>query len=88
MMDDLRAIAEGIIKKGFPELYESILTLSYKKMKDSYLEHDKLRKGRYHINVDTSLKNAKGIVVGGLAHEFSHISRDINRSWFIHGIDI
>jgi hypothetical protein len=88
-MDNLEEIKNYTINRGFPELIGSVvITADYKSMEDSYFEMDRLRKKEYHINADNSLINAGNkVIIGGLAHELAHISKDFNKNWLANEID-
>lgn len=86
--NNLDVIKMETIEKGFPELSDSIITINYKTMKDTYFEFDRLRKREYHIDIDNSLRHTKKtVLIGGLAHELGHIYLDHNRNWLTHEID-
>jgi len=86
--NNLDSIKTEIIERGFPELSNTIITLGYKQMSDTYFEFERLKKRKYHIDVSTSLRNSKKMIItGGLAHDLAHISLDSNKNWLIHEID-
>ena len=88
-MHDLLAVKDGIVAKGFPELALMDLSLKYEDLDDAYFEFDRIRKGRYHIDVDITLHKAPlGVLEGGMAHELAHISEDCKRGGLAHRADM
>ena len=93
-MVNLNELRDRVISRGFPELMAEDIHVEYKKLKDALLEYGSLTEEGYYIEIDESLIDApKEIIVGGLAHEFSHILTDkssgkrlMSRDRFAYGI--
>ncbi len=78
-MNNLKKIRDQVIRRGFPELLTDDIQIEYKHLKDALLEYGSLTGEGYYIEVDKSLQNVSAqVLIGGLAHEFSHIVVDKN----------
>jgi len=74
---NLEEIRDHVIKRGFPELMAEDIQVEYKKLEDALLEYGGLTEEGYYIEVDETLKTAPDdVLIGGFAHEFSHIISD------------
>lgn len=88
-MPKLEVIKQEIVTKGFPELSNVDISVSYKRLKDAYFEVDRIRKGAYHIDTNMSLRKAPIIVIeGGMAHEIAHIAMDFRWDDLTHKIEM
>jgi hypothetical protein len=88
-MNNLNRIINHILKKGFPELSNAIIFVGHRRLKDAFFEYVTKSKGSYSINIDLSLKKAnRNIIIGGLAHELSHILLEHKRNSMINQIDM
>ena len=77
-MNSLLEIRDDIIVSGFPELMKEDIQVEYKLLNDALFEYGGLTSEGFYIEVDESLKNApRDVMEGGFAHEFSHISTDL-----------
>ena len=93
-MNDLQALRDQVIRRGFPELLADDIQIEYKYLKDALLEYGSLTGEGCYIEVDESLRNASPqVLIGGLAHELSHIVVDKNlqarlmaRDWLAYKI--
>ncbi len=87
-MENLDKCIRMIIDSGFPELSKTLITSSYSKMDYAYFEFSRNSRFSYHINVDKPLRKKKTeIIIGGLAHELSHISKEIKMNLIVSSID-
>ena len=77
-MNDLVFLRDQVIKRGFPELLAEDIQVEYKHLEDALLEYGTLKPEGFYIEVDESLMNASPqVIVGGFAHEFSHVLLEI-----------
>ncbi len=73
-MNDLVLLRDQVIQRGFPELLAEDIQVEYRHLEDALLEYGTLSPEGFYIEVDESLMNASvQVIIGGLAHEFSHI---------------
>ncbi len=73
-MNDLALLRDQVIQRGFPELFAEDIQVEYNHLEDALLEYGTLNPEGFYIEVDESLMNASPqVIIGGLAHEFSHI---------------
>ena len=73
-MNDLALLRDQVIQRGFPELLAEDIQVEYKHLEDALLEYGTLSPEGFYIEVDESLmKASQQVIIGGLAHEFSHI---------------
>ena len=73
-MNDLVLLRDKVVQRGFPELFAEDIQVEYKLLDDALLEYGTLSPEGFYIEVDKSLMNASPyVIIGGLAHEFSHI---------------
>jgi hypothetical protein len=73
-MNDLAYLRDQVVQRGFPELLAEDIQVEYKHLEDALLEYGTLNPEGFYIEVDESLMNASPqVIIGGLAHEFSHI---------------
>jgi hypothetical protein len=73
-MNDLAYLRDQVVQRGFPELFAEDIQVEYKHLEDALLEYGTLNPEGFYIEVDESLMNASPqVIIGGLAHEFSHI---------------
>jgi hypothetical protein len=73
-MNDLAQLRDLVIRKGFPELLDEDIQVEYKHLEDALLEYGTLDPEGFFIEVDDSLTDApRQVLIGGFAHEFSHI---------------
>jgi len=78
-MNDLKHIRDHVIQRGFPELLAEDIQVEFKKLKDALLEYGLLTEEGFYVEVDESLMNApKQVLIGGFAHELSHMLVDKN----------
>jgi hypothetical protein len=78
-MNNLNELRDQVISRGFPELMAEDIQVEYKELKDALFEYGGLTQEGYYIEVDESLTDAPmEIIIGGLAHECSHILTDIS----------
>ncbi len=76
-MHDLEGLRDNVIRKGFMELIAEDIQIEYQELDDALFEYGSLTEEGYFIEVDESLKDAsEDVLVGGLAHELSHILTD------------
>ena len=71
-------IMEGMIKKGFPDLYKESITLKYyMKRKNCFMDYSLYSDKSYSIGISEIMKNCSvAVFKGGLGHELSHIARE------------
>ncbi len=87
-MTNLNKLLDEIICKGFPELIKLDISISWVKLNDAFLQTGTFlaHKG-YFIEVDHSLKNVNiSILIGGLAHELSHVALNHHSSSIIENL--
>lgn len=78
-MNNLQTLRDQVIRRGFPELLADDIQIEYKHLKDALLEYGSLTGEGYYIEVDESLQNSSPkVLIGGIAHELSHIVVDKN----------
>ncbi len=76
-MTNLEELRDQVISRGFPELMAEDIQVEYKKLKDALFEYGRLSQEGYYIEIDESLTDApERVLIGGLAHELSHILTD------------
>lgn len=82
-MHDLTAIANGIVRKNFPELMDEDIQVKYKSLDDAVMQCCKLQSDGFYLEVDTTVQEAPvEVIEGGLAHEFAHIVEERKKSLF------
>ncbi len=89
-MSRLDRIKHRMIKDSFPELIGVKGSVRYQRLApDSWFTCDYFHHEEYFVRVDVALKSApEGVIVGGLAHEFAHVLRDLNRGILLYWIDV
>ncbi|MGV8162885.1 MAG: hypothetical protein ACP5N2_06160 [Candidatus Nanoarchaeia archaeon] len=87
-MNDLTDIKQELISASYPELRNVFIDTKYFKSKDAYFEFTRNSRYSYLIEVDKSMKHVdRLIVVGGLAHELSHISKEIKLNFLLSSLE-
>lgn len=78
MKPDLQIILEATLK-GFPELRSKDITIQWVKLDDALLEVQPMDPDGWIIEVDKSMaKASQKSIIGGIAHELSHIVSELN----------
>lgn len=81
--EQLKSLVGLVIKQGFPELLGEDIRVEFKSELDNLIEIGGLEDEGWFIEIDSSLKNLdESILIGGIAHELSHIIRDKRETWF------
>jgi hypothetical protein len=76
-MKELQTLRDRVIHQGFPELLSEDIQVEYQELKDALFQYGSLTEEGYYIEVDASLKEApEAVLIGGFAHELSHIIAD------------
>jgi hypothetical protein len=82
-MRELKQLLNETIRRGYPELLNYDIRIEYKDFEDALGEFGELSPEGYHIEVDTSIRNAdEKVKIGVIASELSHISQDIQFSFW------
>lgn len=81
-VNDSRNLLNEVIVSGFPELLRLEIQVSFKTGLDTVMKIVSLAEEGWLIQIDDSLRKAeRAVLVGGIAHELSHIVRDGRASW-------
>ncbi len=76
-MHDLEKLRDIVIRRGFMELIAEDIQVEFQKLEDALFEYGSLTEEGYYIELDETLQEApEEVLVGGLAHELSHILTD------------
>ncbi len=77
-MHNLEKLRDRVIRRGFLELMAEDIQVEYRELEDALFEYGSLTEEGYFIEADESLKEApEDVLIGGLAHELSHILTDM-----------
>ena len=80
-MNNLEEIRDEIVRKGFPEFMSEEISIEYVHLEDAFMACGDLTDEGHYIEVDPRFKDApRKVVIGGVAHEFSHLLDNIKRN--------
>ena len=83
-MNNLIQIRDDVIKRGFPELMAEDIQVEYTHLKDALFVYGRLTREGFYIEIDELLtKAAEQVLIGGFAHEFSHmlVDKSLTKRW-------